>query len=80
MNEGKDTKEIQITTSGIGFFQLLTVLFIALKLTGNIDWSWLWVLSPLWIPIFIVIMCALIGVLLAITATIVDEFFEKFRK
>ena len=28
---------------------LLTVLFVGLKLTGYIDWSWIWVLSPLWI-------------------------------
>ena len=28
---------------------LLTLLFVALKLTGHIDWSWWWVLSPLWI-------------------------------
>lgn len=28
---------------------LLLVLFIALKLTGQINWSWLWVMSPLWI-------------------------------
>jgi hypothetical protein len=34
---------------GIGFCGLLTVLFIGLKLTGHIAWSWLWVLSPLWI-------------------------------
>lgn len=27
---------------------LLLVLFIGLKLTGNIDWSWTWVISPLW--------------------------------
>jgi hypothetical protein len=29
---------------------LLTVLFVGLKLTGNIAWSWWWVLSPIWIP------------------------------
>ena len=28
---------------------VLTVVFIVLKLTGNIDWSWVWVLSPIWI-------------------------------
>lgn len=28
---------------------LLTVLFVGLKLTGHIDWSWVWVLSPVWI-------------------------------
>lgn len=33
----------------IGFLHLLTLLFIGLKLTGYVSWSWLWVLSPLWI-------------------------------
>lgn len=37
------------SSSGIGFTGLLAVLFIGLKLTDNIDWSWWWVLSPLWI-------------------------------
>lgn len=31
------------------FLYLLTVLFVGLKLTNQIDWSWMWVLSPLWI-------------------------------
>lgn len=35
------------TSSGIGFPGLLTVLFIGLKLTNYIDWSWFWVLSPI---------------------------------
>lgn len=33
---------------GISFFGLLAILFIGLKLTGYITWSWWWVLSPLW--------------------------------
>ena len=33
----------------IGFPELLTLVFIVLKLTHYIDWSWLWVLSPLWL-------------------------------
>ena len=33
----------------IGFVGLLTLLFIGLKLIGYIAWSWVWVLSPLWI-------------------------------
>ena len=36
-------------SGGIGFAGLLTVLFVGLKLTGFIHWSWWWVLSPLWI-------------------------------
>lgn len=37
------------TSGGIGFAGLLTILFIGLKLGHVIAWSWLWVLSPLWI-------------------------------
>ena len=50
----------EATSSGIGFCGLLTVAFIVLKLTGYIDWSWLWILSPLWIPIAIGIGIVLI--------------------
>ncbi len=37
------------SNGGIGFVGLLTILFIGLKLTGYINWSWWWVLSPVWI-------------------------------
>ena len=37
------------SSGGIGFCGLLTIVFIVLKLLGKITWSWLWVLSPLWI-------------------------------
>jgi ABC-type multidrug transport system permease subunit len=42
-------------SGGVGFFSLLFLLFLGLKLTNNIDWSWWWVTSPLWLPITIVI-------------------------
>ncbi len=48
--------------SGIGFTGLLTIVFIVLKLTNVINWSWLWVLSPVWIEIALVIAIVLIGV------------------
>lgn len=37
------------SSGGIGFVGLLTILFITLKLLGKIDWSWWWVISPIWI-------------------------------
>lgn len=43
-------------SGGIGFTGLLTIVFITLKLTGFIDWSWWWVLSPVWIVASVVIM------------------------
>lgn len=42
-------------SNGIGLSGLLFVIFLVLKLTDNIDWSWWWVTSPLWIPLLIVI-------------------------
>ena len=39
--------------ASIGFPGLLALIFITLKLIGKIDWSWVWVLSPLWIGIAI---------------------------
>ncbi len=51
-------------SSGIGFAELLTVLFIALKLTNVINWSWLWVLSPLWISFGLGLIILIIGIVI----------------
>lgn len=60
MSTRNDGGQINI---GGGFLSLLTVLFIGLKLTGYIDWSWLWVLAPLWIPLAIVLsIFAVVGI------------------
>ena len=49
------------SSGGIGFAGLLTIVFIVLKLLGKIDWSWWWVLSPMWISILIVVATVVIG-------------------
>ena len=49
MNEKKDTR----VSGGIGFVGLLTIAFVVLKLCGVISWSWVWVLSPLWISVIV---------------------------
>jgi hypothetical protein len=43
------------SSGGIGFCGMLAILFIGLKLTGHVAWSWWWVLSPLWIPFALVL-------------------------
>lgn len=48
---------------GIGFVGLLTILFIGLKLTNYINWSWWWVLSPIWIVAIISFIFVTIGVI-----------------
>lgn len=44
----------------IGFLGILTTIFVVLKLTDNIDWSWWWVLAPLWAP-FTAVACGVFG-------------------
>ena len=51
------------SSGGIGFVGLLTILFIALKLTGHIAWSWWWVLSPIWITALVLLV--IFGIALA---------------
>jgi hypothetical protein len=41
------------SSSGLGIGTILFLIFMVLKLTNYIDWSWWWVTAPLWIPIII---------------------------
>lgn len=55
-------------SSGISLSTVLFIIFLVLKLTGNLTWSWLWILSPLWISwglyIIIVFLCySFLGIL-----------------
>ena len=36
---------------------ILTILFIALKVFGKIDWKWRWVYAPVWVPIALIVVC-----------------------
>lgn len=53
-------------TGGVGFIGLLTIAFIVLKLTHVIDWSWPWVLAPLWAPLCLVLV--IVGLVLLFDA------------
>ena len=50
---------------GIGFFGLLGIVFITLKLTGFIDWSWWWVTAPLWGGVAVAALALVIAMLVA---------------
>lgn len=52
--------DIEFPTS---FVSLLTIVFIALKLMGYISWSWLWVLSPIFINLALLLLVVLIMLL-----------------
>lgn len=76
----KDNKqEIVVKTSGggISFVGLLTIVFIVLKLTHVIDWSWWWVLSPIWIGILLTLLIIIIVVSALIIGYAIVEILKK---
>lgn len=58
-------KTTSVNANGGGFFGLLAILFIGLKLTGHIDWSWWWVLAPIWLPLAIFLPIIVVAMLVA---------------
>lgn len=51
---------------GVGLPTILFVVFLVLKLTGNIDWSWWWVTSPLWIPVAFAVTILVLAIIIAV--------------
>lgn len=75
------------SSSGIGLAGILFIVFLVLKLTGNIDWSWWWVTSPLWIPlglafsIFIVVLLVVILLMIfGFSPSSIKDNIDKYRK
>lgn len=60
------------SSGGIGFGGILTILFIGLKLTGYIDWSWWFVLSPILIPLVIVLLLIAVCLGFAVISKFID--------
>lgn len=65
-------KKTVVKKTSVSIFGLLGILFIALKLTDQIDWSWLWVLSPFWLPTALVFGFGFIVVVASIIAVLID--------
>ena len=62
---------------GLGFLGALTLLFIGLRLTGFIDWSWWWVLAPLWAAAGGIAALALLGLSGYLAYTLYDIWRKK---
>jgi hypothetical protein len=59
MNE---KQKIEISIDSGGFFSaILSIVFIAFKLSGIISWSWWWVLAPLWMPLALALVIIVLG-------------------
>lgn len=65
-----------VKSSGVSFAGLLFLLFLGLKLTNQIDWSWWWVTAPLWGGIAIVSLITVFTMLLVIIITLFRYIFR----
>jgi hypothetical protein len=69
-------KTSTIRVQGIGTLGLLGVLFVGLKLTGHVDWSWFWVTMPFWggaaVVVAIIVVLAVVGGLAMGVAGVID--------
>lgn len=65
--------------TGLSITSVLFIVFLVLKLTGNIDWSWWWVTSPLWIPIALIFGIVFIAILIVIVALIFGASIDDIK-
>lgn len=65
--------------SGLSLSAVLFIVFLVLKLTNNIDWSWWWVTSPLWIPFALVIGIIFIVFLIVVIALTFGASLEDIK-
>jgi len=69
--------ETKIIKNNMELGTILFLIFLVLKLTDNIDWSWWWVTSPLWIPILFVLALGGIGIVIVILSVILSAIFDR---
>ena len=62
-----------LNTAGSGLMTTLTVVFVVLKVTGVITWSWLWVFSPMWLTILLF----LVGLLFFVAIVVIKSYFDN---
>lgn len=61
-------------STGLSFGSVLFFIFLIMKLTHYIDWSWWWVTAPLWLPITVLLGLAVIGFNIMVIAKVIKNF------
>ena len=67
-------------SSGGIFWTLLAVAFIVLKVTHLIDWPWVWVLAPIWIPVGIVLAAIVVVLIVVLTKETIRSLERRNRR
>ena len=74
LTEWKRINNKVVKNTGMGFSTALTLIFITLKLTKQINWSWIWIFSPIWITILGIVILLLVGFIIF---TITDKLKKR---
>lgn len=72
------TKTVKVNGGGGGLLWLTFFVFLILKLTSVISWSWWWVTAPLWVPTALYISFALIALIIGYTIYSIGVMFSIF--
>jgi len=67
----------KVDIGGVGQMLLLAMSFAAMKMAGFIDWSWWWVLFPIWLPLGIVLFCLIFALCVAGVAYLLKIHAQK---
>ena len=64
-----DMSEEKTSSTGVGLGTILFLIFLTLKLTDHIDWSWWWITAPIWIPVCVGIVIVFLVAIVAILSS-----------
>lgn len=67
-------------SGGYGLGGVLLIVFVVLKLVGTINWSWVWVLSPIWIPLCVLLAVVALGFAIAGLHAVITEWRATRRR
>lgn len=79
-SSNNNNTKAQASSGGIGFVGLLTIAFIVLRLCGVINWSWIWVLSPIWISAALTVGLLLIAGIIYLVALLIEKSKKSNKK
>ena len=72
------SNKTEVTAGGLSLSTILFLIFLVLKLTGNIAWSWWWVTAPLWGPFALVIGLGLLALVIFGIVLLGDAIIKAF--
>jgi len=78
LNERRSVMSENKVSRGISFLELLFIVLLVLKLTDTIDWSWLWITTPLWGDFVVTIIVAIGAAFVYAMAKLYKFMFRKF--